>query len=343
MSSSSRQPSKTGVAKLTGPATDSISSPQPTRSNHSGLVSKCQPLAAAQPRWVSRTCPTFMRDGTPSGFSTMSTGVPSSRNGMSSSGRILEMTPLLPWRPASLSPSEILRLLGDEDADHVVDARLQVVAVRAREALDADDDAAVTVGHLQRGVAHLARLLTEDRAEQALLGGQLGLTLRGDLADEDVARLDLGPDADDALLVEVGEHLLGDVRDVAGDLLGTELGLASVDLELLDVDRGQHVLADEPLGEDDRVLEVVTLPGHEGDEQVAAERELAGVGRRTVGEDVADLDPLPLGHHGPLVDAAALVGALELGEVVAVDLVVVGADHEVVAGDLDEHARRASR
>ena len=28
---------------------------------------------------------------------------------MSSSARIVEMTPLLPWRPASLSPSEILR------------------------------------------------------------------------------------------------------------------------------------------------------------------------------------------------------------------------------------------
>jgi hypothetical protein len=39
----------------------------------------------------------------------MSTGVPSSMNGMSSTGRIFEMTPLLPWRPASLSPSEILR------------------------------------------------------------------------------------------------------------------------------------------------------------------------------------------------------------------------------------------
>jgi len=39
----------------------------------------------------------------------MSTGVPSDMKGMSSSGRIFEMTPLLPWRPASLSPSEILR------------------------------------------------------------------------------------------------------------------------------------------------------------------------------------------------------------------------------------------
>jgi hypothetical protein len=36
-------------------------------------------------------------------------GVPSAMYGMSSIGRILEMTPLLPWRPASLSPTEILR------------------------------------------------------------------------------------------------------------------------------------------------------------------------------------------------------------------------------------------
>jgi hypothetical protein len=44
-----------------------------------------RPLAA-QPRWVSSTWPTFMRDGTPSGFSTISTGSPSALNGMSSTG-----------------------------------------------------------------------------------------------------------------------------------------------------------------------------------------------------------------------------------------------------------------
>ncbi len=51
----------------------------------------------------------FIRLGTPSGFSTTSTGRPSSRNGMSSSGTIFAITPLLPCRPASLSPSAILR------------------------------------------------------------------------------------------------------------------------------------------------------------------------------------------------------------------------------------------
>ena len=51
----------------------------------------------------------FIRPGTPNGFRMTSTGVPSSKKGMSSTGRILEITPLLPWRPASLSPSVILR------------------------------------------------------------------------------------------------------------------------------------------------------------------------------------------------------------------------------------------
>ena len=93
-----------------------------------------------------------------------------------------------------------------------------------------------------------------------------------DLADQHVAGEDLGADADDAVLVEVREHVLADVRDLAGDLLGAELGVARLDLVLLDVDRGQQVVLDDALGEDDRVLVVVALPRHERDEQVLAER-----------------------------------------------------------------------
>ena len=77
----------------------------PTRSPSLEL----QPQRAQYPRWASSTWPTFIRLGTPNGLRMMSTGVPSVRYGMSSIGRILEMTPLLPWRPASLSPTEILR------------------------------------------------------------------------------------------------------------------------------------------------------------------------------------------------------------------------------------------
>src|SRR3712207_7487619 len=49
-----------------------------------------------------------------------------------------------------------------------------------------------------------------------------------------------------------------------------------------DVDRGQDVVLHEALRQDDRVLVVVALPRHEGDEQVLAQRHLALVGARTV-------------------------------------------------------------
>src|SRR6185437_4419138 len=80
-----------------------------------------------------------------------------------------------------------LALVGDVDADELVDARRQVVAHVGAELLDADDRAGLAVRDLERRVADLAGLLTEDRAEQPLLRRQLGLALRGDLADEEVA------------------------------------------------------------------------------------------------------------------------------------------------------------
>ena len=58
----------------------------------------------------------------------------------------------------------------------------------------------------------------------------------------------VGADPDDAPLVEVGQHLVGDVRDVPGDLLGAQLGVAGVDLVLVDVDRGEHVVLDDAAG-----------------------------------------------------------------------------------------------
>ena len=116
-------------------------------------------------------------------------------------------------------------------------------------------------------------------------GGQLGLALGRDLADQDVARLHLGADVDDAVLVEVLERVLADVGDVAGDLLGAELGVARLQLVLLDVDAGEEVLAHQPLADDDGVLVVAALPAHEGDQHVVAQGQLAVVGRGGVGED----------------------------------------------------------
>ena len=81
-------------------------------------------------------------------------------------------------------------------------------------------------------------------------------------------------------VVEVLEGLFTDVRDVARDLFLAELGVAGDALELLDVNRGEHVVLGDALADQDRVFEVVALPRHERDEHVLAERELAHVAWR---------------------------------------------------------------
>jgi len=59
------------------------------------------------------------------------------------------------------------------------------------------------------------------------LPGRVRSRISGDLADEDVAGLHFRADANDAVRAEVAQGFLGDVRDVAGDFLGPELGVAA--------------------------------------------------------------------------------------------------------------------
>ena len=219
--------------------------------------------------------------------------------------------------------------------------------------LHAHHDARRSRRNRERGVADVRRLLAEDGPQEALLRRKLGLALRRHLADQDVAGLHFGADADDAVRTEVLERVLGDVRNVARDLFRPELRVAGRALEGDDVKRRERVLADELLVHQNRVLEVVAAPGHERNQEVLAERELALVRRRTVGEAVADLDLLPLLDDRLLVEARARVAAAELLEVVAPHAVLrivlelrlagrqlpVLRDHDELGRDVRDRAR----
>src|SRR5262249_40571440 len=118
----------------------------------------------------------------------------------------------------------ILQELRETPVDVAVEDRLLVVAVlgepldlltldpeRALVLLDAvavehahlDDRALHARRHAQRRVAHVGRLLAEDRTEQLLLRRHRALALRRDLAAQDVAGTHLGADIDNARLVQV--------------------------------------------------------------------------------------------------------------------------------------------
>jgi len=130
--------------------------------------------------------------------------------------------------------------------------------------------------------------------------------------------LDLGADADDAALVQVAQRMLADVGNVARDFFRSQLRIAGFNLELFDVDAGVVILADEFLADEDRVFEVVTAPGHEGHEYVTSKRQLALLGARSVGDDLALDHAVALADNRLLIDAGVLVGALELDELVDV-------------------------
>ncbi len=207
-----------------------------------------------------------------------------------------------------------------------------------------DDRAGHTRRQLQRGIAHVARLFAEDGAQELFLRRHRAFALGRDLADQDVARVHFGTDVDDARLVEVAQGLLADVGNVAGDVLGPELGVARHDLELLDMDRGEHVILYDTLGNEDRIFVVVAVPRHEGDEAVAAQRQFAEVGGGPVGDDVTGLDHIAHLYQRALVDAGVLVRALELLQRVDIDArtarlhIADRADHNAGGIHLIDHA-----
>src|SRR5690606_30943868 len=99
--------------------------------------------------------------------------------------------------------------------------------------------------------------------------------------------------------------------------------------------------------DEDRVLIIVAVPGHERDEHILAERQFAKLGRRTVGDDIARADHVAHLYQRTLVDAGILVRALELLQTIDVDarlarLDHVGrADHDTGRVDLVDHAAAA--
>ena len=83
--------------------------------------------------------------------------------------------------------------------------------------------------------------------------------------------------------------------------------------------RRKDIVAHDPLGNQDRILVIVSVPRHEGDNHVLAERKLAEFGRGTVGNHFALGDAVSDLHQRALVDAGVLVRPLELSQTVDVD------------------------
>ncbi len=223
---------------------------------------------------------------------------------------------------------ELLVPLLLDDADLVVEILLHLVDLflldlfctlvlrnaLARKDLDVDDRPLDARGGHQGGIPDLSRLFPEDGPQELLFRRQLGLPLRGHLADQHRPRTHLGADPDDPAFVKIAQAGVAYVRDVARDLLRSQLGVPGFDFQLLDVNGRVAVFLDQLFAHQDGVLEVVPAPGHERNQHVASQGEFALVRTRAVGQHLPPGNDIPPAYQGGLVDAGVLVGAFELGQ-----------------------------
>ena len=182
-----------------------------------------------------------------------------------------------------------------------------------------DDRSGDTRRQAQRRVAHVRSFFAEDGPQKLFFRRHRAFALRRNLADQNVARINLGTDIDNACLIEVFQSLFGDIRNIAGDFLRSKLGITRHHFKFFKVNGCEHVIAHDALGDQDRILEVVAIPGHERDQHVLAERQITQFGRWAISNDVALLDLLANLDQWPLVDAGILIGALEFHQTININ------------------------
>ncbi len=187
------------------------------------------------------------------------------------------------------------------------------------EDLNVDNGAFGTGRHAQGRVFNVACFFTEDRTQQLLFRGQLGLAFRSDLTYQDVACADFSAYINDTSFIQLVQCCLTHVRDVGSDLFRPELGITRHTGQFLNVDRGEAVFLNNTLGQADGVFEVEAVPRHERDAHVLTQRQFTHIGGRAVSHDVATLNAVTLAHQRTLVDAGILVRTCVFGQVVDVD------------------------
>ena len=188
------------------------------------------------------------------------------------------------------------------------------------------NDTGFTVGQTERGVPGLAGLLAEDRAKESFFCGKVGLSLRSDLTYKDIAGMNLGTLLNDTVCVKVAESILAHVLDLTGDLLGTELGVSCFVCINFDMMRSVNVISYEIFVKKDRVLVVITFPGHKSDKSILTECDLTLGGSGTVCDNLSLLYSLAVYDDGALVAAGTLVGTLELDKIVRILATFIRAD-----------------
>src|SRR6266699_4137816 len=200
-----------------------------------------------------------------------------------------------------------LTLLRYADAHQLIDPGRQFITRITCEDFDFDNFTTLSMRYAQRGIFHLTCLLTEDGTQQFLFSRQFRLTLRSDLTNQDILRPHFSTDIDDAPLIEVTQSLFSNFGNIPCDLLGSQLGIASIHLVFLNMYRREVVFTHNAFTDENGVFVVATLPAHKGDQNILSECQFTTLCGRTVGNDLSSVDIVALAHYRSLVDSGSCI------------------------------------
>ena len=94
--------------------------------------------------------------------------------------------------------------------------------------------------------------------QQLFFRRQFGLRLRRNLADQDITRTDISPDADDAVFVKVTKCFFADVRNIASELFASQLRFANFHVELFNVQRRVGIHLHQLFADNDGIFQSYT-------------------------------------------------------------------------------------
>src|SRR5690606_27025413 len=99
-------------------------------------------------------------------------------------------------------------------------------------------------------------------------------------------------------------------------------GIADFQFEFFYVYRSVNIIAYNALRNNDRILEVVTLPGHVSHQKVTAECQLAILCGIALAKRLSRLYALTFANNRRQVDAGILVRSTELDQVIRLELII---------------------
>ena len=114
-------------------------------------------------------------------------------------------------------------------------------------------------------------------------------SMRLSTALEDLHKLPSGQ-FDPQAAVTLKELFLKGRRDISRHLFLSKLGVPSRNFKLADMNGGIDILLHQALGNYDGILEVVPVPGHEGDQDITSQRKLSFFGIGSISNDLTILD-----------------------------------------------------